>query len=88
MQKQFFCADFARFLIIFANYFGRNYRSNHSGEVCASDVPLQSGDDALFVNWLSLTVTDGKTREQLYTNSWVTNHDLSPNCVVEIAEAA
>ena len=40
----------------------------------ASQVPLRNGKDALRVNWFELVITDEKTGEILYQNSWVTNH--------------
>lgn len=51
------------------------------------DVPLRGGKDALLVNWCEMTITHSKTGEQLYYNSFVTNHHLTEQTVVPIAEA-
>jgi hypothetical protein len=40
-------------------------------------VPLRNGDDALFVNWFELVITDEKTGATLYQNSFVTNHPVT-----------
>lgn len=52
-----------------------------------NDVLLKGGKDALSVNWLALTVVHAKTGEQLYYNSFITNHRLSADNVVEVAQA-
>ena len=52
-----------------------------------NDVLLRGGKDALSVNWLELTVVHAKTGEQLYYNSFITNHRLSAGNVVEVAQA-
>ena len=52
-----------------------------------NDVPLRAEEPVLSVNWCELTVTrksDGKVR---YRNSWVTNHHLTPQRVIEVAAA-
>ena len=51
-----------------------------------NDVPLKDGEDALLVNWCELTVTrpDGQV---VYRNSFVTNHRISDDTVVEIVLA-
>ncbi len=52
-----------------------------------NDVGLRSGQDALSVNWLEMTSVNAKTGEQLYYNSWITNHHLSEENVAEAARA-
>jgi hypothetical protein len=52
-----------------------------------NDVFLRSGDDALSVNWLEITVVNAKTGEQLYHNSYITNHRLTADNVVDVAQS-
>jgi hypothetical protein len=52
-----------------------------------NDVFLRSGDDALSVNWFAITVVNTKTGEQLYHNSWITNHRLTADNVVDVAQS-
>jgi len=52
-----------------------------------NDVLLRSGDAALAVNWVDLTVIHATTGEQLYYNSWITNHRLTADNVVHVAQA-
>jgi len=52
-----------------------------------NDVLLRSGDAALAVNWVDLTVIQATTDEQLYYNSWITNHRLTADNVVHVAQA-
>lgn len=52
-----------------------------------NDVLLRGGDDALSVNWFEITVVHGKTGEQLYHNSWITNHRLTADTVADVARA-
>ena len=52
-----------------------------------NDVLLRSGDDAMSVNWFDLTVVKASTGEQLYYNSYITNHRLTADNVVDIAHA-
>ena len=51
------------------------------------DIPLRGGEDALLVNWCEITITHSKTGKQLYYNSFVTNHQLTEQTVIPIAEA-
>lgn len=51
------------------------------------EVPLRAGQDALLVNWLEITINHSKTGEQLYFNTFVTNHPLTAQTVIPIAEA-
>ena len=51
------------------------------------DIPLRGGEDALMVNWCEVTITHSKTGEQLYYNTFVTNHQLTAQTVVPIADA-
>ena len=52
-----------------------------------NDILLRSGDDALSVNWFDLTVVNAKTGEQLYHNSCITNHRLTADNVVDVAQS-
>ena len=52
-----------------------------------NDVLLRGGDDALSVNWFELTVVNAKTGEQLYQNSFITNHRLSADNIAAVAQA-
>ena len=52
-----------------------------------NDVLLRSGDDALSVNWFEITVVNAKTGEQLYHNSCITNHRLTADNVVDVAQS-
>jgi hypothetical protein len=52
-----------------------------------NDVLLRSGEDALSVNWFDLTVVNAKTGEQLYHNSCITNHRLTADNVVDVAQS-
>ena len=51
------------------------------------DVPLRGGEDGLLVNWCQVTITHSQTGEQLYYNSFVTNHQLTEQTVIPIADA-
>ena len=53
----------------------------------ASDLPLRSDVDTMFVNWLEVTVTDARTGKRLYFNTWVTNHVVSVESVYLLAKA-
>jgi hypothetical protein len=52
-----------------------------------NDVFLRGGKDALSVNWLEITVVHAKTGEQLYYNSFITNHQITDDNVADIAQA-
>jgi hypothetical protein len=52
-----------------------------------NDVLLRSGDDTLSVNWFEITVVNAKTGEQLYHNSCITNHRLTVDNVVAVAQS-
>jgi hypothetical protein len=52
-----------------------------------NNVFLRSGDDALAVNWFELTVVNATTGEQLYHNSCITNHRLTADNVVNVAQS-
>jgi hypothetical protein len=52
-----------------------------------NDVRLRGGADALAVNWFESTVVNAKTGEQRYHNSCITNHRLTADTVVDIAQA-
>ena len=51
----------------------------------AHQLPLRDGEDALSVNWCELTVF--RNEEQVYSNSWVTLHELNDDSVVEVTAA-
>ena len=52
-----------------------------------NDVLLRRGDDAWSVNWFAITVVNAKTGEQLYHNSCITNHRLTADNVVDVAQS-
>jgi hypothetical protein len=52
-----------------------------------NDVLLQDGKHALAVNWVEMTVVNAKTGEQLYDNTFITNHRLSAANVAQVAQA-
>jgi hypothetical protein len=52
-----------------------------------NDVLLRRGDDALSVNWFDITVVNAKTGEQLYPNSCITNHRLTADNVMAVAQS-
>jgi len=52
----------------------------------ALQVPLRNGNDALLVNWFEVIVTDEKTGEVLYHNSFVTNHAVTADHVVPLVQ--
>jgi len=52
-----------------------------------NDVFLRSGQDALSVNWLEVIEVDGKSGEQLYHNSFITNHHITHDNAHELAQA-
>jgi hypothetical protein len=52
-----------------------------------NDVLLQEGPQALSVNWVEITVVNAKTGEQLYYNTFITNHRLSTDNVAQVAQA-
>jgi len=51
------------------------------------DVPLRGGEGALLVTWCEVTITHAKTGEQLYYNTFVTNHQLTEQTVISVADA-
>ena len=52
-----------------------------------NDVLLQDGKQARAVNWVEMTVLNAKTGEQLYYNTFITNHRLSAENVAQVAHA-
>ena len=52
-----------------------------------NDVLLQDGKHARLVNWVEMTVINAKTGEQLYYNTFITNHRLSAENVAQVAQA-
>ena len=52
-----------------------------------NEVFLRGGPGALAVNWLEITSVNAKTGEQLYHNSFITNHRLNAENVSQVAQA-
>ena len=52
-----------------------------------NDVLLQDGKQALSVNWVEITLANAKTGEQLYYNTFITNHRLSMENVAQVSQA-
>jgi hypothetical protein len=52
-----------------------------------NDVLLLDGKDALSVIWFEMTVINAKTGEQLYHNSFITNHRVTAENVAAVAQA-
>ena len=50
-------------------------------------VPIRETQPALEVNWCEVSVTQEADGQQLYHNSWITNHQLSEPRVVEVVDA-
>jgi len=53
-----------------------------------NDVLLRRGDKALSVDWFAITVVNAKTGEQLYHNTCITNHHLTADNAVDVAQAS
>ena len=53
-----------------------------------NDVLLRGGADALSVNWFDITVVNATTGEQLYHNSCISNHRLTADNVMHVAQAS
>jgi hypothetical protein len=49
-----------------------------------NEVPLRRGEQALQVNWCEITITREDNGQRLYTNSFITNHQLTAGNVVPI----
>jgi hypothetical protein len=52
-----------------------------------NNVVFHDGKRALTVNWVELTVVNARTGEQLYYNTFITNHRLSAETVTQVAQA-
>jgi hypothetical protein len=52
-----------------------------------NDVLLKDGQDALLVNWFEITSVHAKTGQQLYYNSFITNHHITDDNVDNLAQA-
>jgi hypothetical protein len=52
-----------------------------------NDVFLRGGRGALSVNWLEITVVNSNTGAQLYHNNFITNHPLTEESVIQVAQA-
>jgi hypothetical protein len=64
---------------------GNHYEQWHYHWV--THVPLRTGDDTLYVNWLELMVVREDTGEQVYYNTWATSHELTVETVEEVGDA-
>ena len=53
-----------------------------------NDVLLRGGDEALSVNWFDITVVNATTGAQLYHNSCISNHRLTTDNVIHVAQAS
>jgi hypothetical protein len=47
-----------------------------------NQVPLREQQPVLLVNWCEVTVKRQSDGQLLYRNSWITNHDLTPQRVI------
>jgi hypothetical protein len=73
-----------------AAYEGRHFNGRFTEVTMVryiNDVLLRSGNDALSVHWFDITVVHAKTGEQLYHNSCITNHRLTADNVVAVAQS-
>ena len=73
-----------------AEYEGRHFNGRFTEVTLVryiNDVLLRRGDDALSVNWFDITVVSAKTGEQLYHNSCITNHRLTADNVLDVAQS-
>jgi hypothetical protein len=52
-----------------------------------NNVLLRGGDEALAVQWFEMMVVNAKTGEQLYHNSFITNHRVTAAIVAAVAHA-
>ena len=52
-----------------------------------NDVLFHEGAETLTVNWCEITVVNAHTGEQLYHNSFITNHQVTAENVAEVAQA-
>jgi hypothetical protein len=50
----------------------------------AEQLPLRGDLKALMVNWCELTISNEATDQQLYHNSWATDHPLDEQLVIEV----
>ena len=65
---------------------GKSNRFEHHHYRWANSVPLTDSDDALKVNWLELSVTDGEDRV-LYRNSLITDWEITADNAAGLAAA-
>ena len=69
----------------------RQQRSGKTDEVWQyrylNDVPMRAETPVLSVNWCELSVIRTSDEKVLYRNSWMTNHPLTPQRVIEVAAA-
>ena len=47
-------------------------------------MPLRDEQPALLVNWFELKVSRETDGEQFYFNSWITNHPLTPQQLLQL----
>lgn len=55
--------------------------------VIDGQVPLRDEQPALLVNWCEIKVIREADGQQLYHNSWITNHQLTPQRVIQVGAA-
>jgi hypothetical protein len=55
----------------------KNYKEYHYQYQFMNEVPIRDGDDALFVNWVEMLVSDKRTGAQVYRNSFITNKPIN-----------
>ena len=49
-------------------------------------LPLRAGEDALYVNWCELNITNEKSGKRVFMNAWVTNHVLTSDNVAAVCK--
>ena len=52
-----------------------------------NNVPLTDSDNSILVNWCEVKVIESKTSKIIYQNSWITNHIINDDNVVNIVKA-
>jgi hypothetical protein len=52
-----------------------------------NEVFLRGGKGALAINWFEITLVQATTGEQLYHNSFITNHSITDDNVADLAQA-
>jgi hypothetical protein len=68
----------------------RRWKKNHYEQWryhWVAQVPIRAGAKALRVNWCEATVVREDSGEQVYYNSWITDHELTTKTIEEVADA-